>query len=154
MNEGLTDGEIEDRLTAATDQRWQDLWDAVAALAAEPEKGRWAGGEMIEGDRGPVLQMPYVVYSPAALDVVAKIGGLGANQPFDWQAWGGLTRYPGGRGLEAAPVAEAIRMVTAIVRADRFSEGTLLASLEGGTFMAAVDRLRRWYDEERSSPGR
>ena len=39
-------------------------------------------------------------------------------------------------------------MITAIVRADRFGEGRLLANLEGGTFVAAVDRLRRWCEAE------
>ena len=76
-----------------------------------------------------------------------QVGGLGAGQPFDWRAWDGLNRYPDGRGLDEAPVAESIRMINAVVRADRFGEGTLLASLEDGTSMAAVDRLRRWFEE-------
>ena len=43
-------------------------------------------------------------------------------------------------------MAESIRMVTAIVRADRFSEGTKLAFFDDGTFEVIVDRLRRWHD--------
>jgi hypothetical protein len=46
-----------------------------------------------------------------------------------------LEIYRGGGGLEAAPVAEAVRMATAIVRADRFTEGALAASLTDGTFL-------------------
>ena len=154
MIEGLGDDEIEQRLRAAPDGRWSELWSAVDALRADPDKGRWAGGEavrtiVIDGVEKPVIQMPYVIYGDAALDVIAKVGGLGASEPFDWQAWDGLNRYRAGRGLDHAPVAEAIRMLTAIVRADRFFEGTLLASLENGAFMAAIDRLRRWYDGER-----
>lgn len=83
---------------------------------------------------------------------------LAANQPFDWQAWDGLNGYPKGRGLDGALVAESIRIVNPIVRADQFGEGTLLANLEDGTLMAAIDRLRRCYDEEFSGashgPGR
>lgn len=153
MIEGLSDAGIEDRLRAADEERWQDLWDAVDALVLEPEKGQWAGGETVEtivvdGREKPVIQVPYVIYCAAVFDVIAKVGGLGASQPFDWQAWDGLNRYPNGRGLNEAPVAESIRMITAIVRADRFGEGRLLANLEGGTFVAAVDRLRRWCEEE------
>lgn len=152
MADGLTDAQIEQALRAAPEERWQDLWAAVRALGAEPEAGRWDGGQttnmLVDGVERPVMHMPYVVYADAALEVVAKVAGLGASRPFDWQAWGGLARYWDG-GLETAPVAEAVRMVTAIVRADRFSEGTLLASIEQGVFGAAVERLRRWYDEER-----
>jgi hypothetical protein len=156
MNEGLSDGAIEDRLRAASANRWRDLWDAIDRLVVEREKGQWAGGEtvgtvVVDAVEKPVIQMPYVLYSAVVLDVIAKVGQLGASQPFDWQAWDGLNRYPDGQGLDEAPVGESIRMVTAIVRADRFSEGTLLHSLESGTFMAAIDRLRRWFDEERSS---
>ena len=39
-------------------------------------------------------------------------------------------------------------MVTAIVRADRFSEGTILVSLDDGTLHAAISRLRRWHDDK------
>ena len=46
--EGLSDTEIEQRLRAAPDKRWQDLWDALDALTLEPEKGQWAGGEAVE----------------------------------------------------------------------------------------------------------
>ncbi len=153
MIEGLSDTEIEHQLRAAADKRWRDLWDAVNALALEPERGQWAGGEtvktiVVDGVERPVIQMPYVIYSAAVSDVIAKVGGLGASQPFDWEEWDGLNRYPNGEGLDEAPVAESIRLITAIVRADRFGEGTLLAKLEDGTFMAAVDRLRRWYEEQ------
>lgn len=153
MIEGLSDTEIEHRLRAAADERWEHLWDALDALALEPEKGQWAGGETVEtivvdGVEKPVIQMPFVIYSAAVFDVIAKVAGLGASHPFDWQEWDGLNRYPNGRGLSEAPVAESIRIITAIVRADRFGEGTLLANLEDGTFMTAVDRLRRWYEEQ------
>jgi hypothetical protein len=59
----------------------------------------------------------------------------GAIAPFNWSDWDGLEIYRGGGGLEAAPVAEAVRMATAIVRADRFTEGALAASLTDGTFL-------------------
>ena len=38
---------------------------------------------------------------------------------------------------------------TAIVRGDRFTDGTIGAALEEGSFQAALRRLRRWSDDER-----
>ena len=154
MSDGLSDSEIEERLRAAPEERWQQVWDAAADLDADPEPGRWAGGETdrtitVDGVEKPVIQLPYVIYGPAVERVIAGIYALGASEPFDWPAWGGLARYPAGRGLERAAVAEAVRLVTAVSRADRFSEGTILARVEDGTFTAIVNRLRRWYEEER-----
>ena len=154
MSDGLSDAEIEHLLRTAPEERWQELWDAVDALGAEEEHGRWAVGDWVDtitvdGVEKPVLHMPYVIYGPAIDRTIASIYALGASQPFDWHEWDGLNRYRGGRGLDTAPVAESIRMVTAIVRADRFSEGMILASVEDGTLQATVERLRRWHDDER-----
>ncbi len=152
--EALTDDEVERTLLAAPEARWSGLSAAVAALDVEVVHGQWAGGEpvdtvTVDGVERAVLQMPYVVYNDAVHRVIQCVYALGASLPFDWRSWDGFSRYPQGRGLDAAPVAESVRMVTAIVRADRFSEGTILASLHDGTFNAAISRLRRWSDEKR-----
>jgi hypothetical protein len=59
-----------------------------------------------------------------------------------------VASYRGPTALDAAPVADAVRMTTAIVRADRFTEGTIGATLADGTLAAALRRLRRWHDAE------
>ncbi|MFP5318698.1 MAG: DUF6508 domain-containing protein [Acidimicrobiia bacterium] len=131
----LSDEEIERRLRASPDERWNSFWEASAAVEAETEHGRWDG---------PPGHMPYVTYSDAVTRWMASFYGLGASEPFDWMAWGGLNRYRGGQGLDEAPVAEAVRLVMAVSRADRFGEGTLLNAFDSGTMAAVVRRLRRW----------
>lgn len=137
----LSDEEIEGRLRAAPGARWDEFWDASAEVEAEAEHGRWDG---------PPGHMPYVTYSDAVSRWVASLYGLGASEPFDWMAWDGLSRYWGGQGLDEAPVGEAVRLVMAVSRADRFGEGTLLNAFDSGTMAAVVRRLRRWYAEERA----
>lgn len=131
----LSDDEIERRLGAAPEERWQELWDATAAVEAEDAHGQWDGGPG---------QMPYVRYTEAVHRWIARVYALGASEPFDWMAWGGLDRYWGGQGLDDAPVAEAVRLVMAVSRADRFGEGTLLNAFDGGTMAAVARRLRQW----------
>ncbi len=153
MTDGPSDTEVERLLLAADEHRWGELWAAVAALSADPAPGRWAGGEReaiaVDGGERTVIQMPYVNYSDTVHRTIQCVYMLGANLPFDWRSWDGLNRYPRGRGLETAPVAESVRMVTAIVRADRFCEGTILACIHDGTLDAAIRRLRHWHDEQR-----
>ena len=136
----LSDEEIERRLRAAPEERWHAFWDAAAAVDAEAEHGRW---------EGPKGHMPYVIYTDAVDRWIACLYGLGASEAFDWLAWDGLSRYWGGQGLDEAHVAEAVRLVMAVRRADRFGEGTLLNAFDSGTMAAVAGRLRRWYDEER-----
>jgi hypothetical protein len=48
--------------------------------------------------------------------------------------------------LADAPVTDAVRLLTAIQRAERFSDGAIEGALERGVMQAALARLRRWYD--------
>ncbi|MEA2687340.1 MAG: hypothetical protein QOE93_2535 [Actinomycetota bacterium] len=138
-----SDEEIEARLRAQPIDRWLALWAAVDDLDVEQEHATWDYGGT------PVRHLPWVSYSDALLRVVGALSAAGAFVPFDWPAWDGVARYRTGTGLDDAPVADAVRMATAIVRGDRFSEGTIAGTLDDGTLPAVLRRLRRWFDEER-----
>jgi hypothetical protein len=140
-----TDEAIEAILAAVPDDRWAELWAAMEGLRTGETHATWEVGDPDQ----PVRQMPYVVYSDAARRLVSSLGAVGGVVPFAWPKWDGVQRYEGGRGLDDAPVADAVRLITAVIRADRFGEGTIAAALEDGTLAAAVRRLRRWFDEER-----
>lgn len=131
-----SDSDIENILRQALAERWVELSSAVDAVEEESEHTTWEGG--------------YAVYSAATDRMVRALYDLGAIVPFDWPNWDRVEGYrtDGGTALQEASVADAVRMVTAIVRADRFTEGTIGAELEAGTLLAALRRLRRWYEEE------
>lgn len=149
-----SDEQIEQGLLAAPAETWPRLRAALDQLETEQEHSRWAGGEQIDtifvdGVEQHVIQMAYVVHSEAVDQAVEVLYELQAVIPFEWSKWDGVERYRGGAGLGHAPVADAVRMTTAIIRADRFCEGTIAAALDDGTFRAALRRLWHWYDAER-----
>lgn len=146
-----TDAEIEARLAAAPAEAFAELWAAAAELAAEDRHGTWAGGEVVDtmvvdGVERAVRQMPYVERSPALDRVHTGLGRVGAIVPFDWLNWGGLARYTTADAVAEAGLADAVRLVTALVRADRFSEGSFLAAAEDGRLGAAIEVIRRWRE--------
>ncbi|HSH60999.1 MAG TPA: DUF6508 domain-containing protein [Acidimicrobiales bacterium] len=148
-----TDADIEALMRRAPADAWAALWSAVDELEHEDEHMTWGGGQqvdttIVDGVERPVIQMPYAIYSTASERVVRSLYEVGAVVPFNWPDWDGVKKYRGVLALDSAPVADAVRMATAIVRADRFSEGTIGAMLEDGTLLAALRRLRRWHDEE------
>jgi Family of unknown function (DUF6508) len=147
-----TDVDIEAILRAAQVERWRDLWAAVEDLETESQHVHWGGGQQVDttfvdGVERPVFQMPYAVYSDQVNRAIQALYDLGAIVPFNWPDWDGIERYRTGRGLDTAPVADAIRLATAIVRADRFAEGTIASTLDDGSFIAALRRLRQWYED-------
>jgi hypothetical protein len=151
-----SDHEIEALLLPASRDRWDALWEAVDELEQETQHVRRGGGvqvdtTVVDGVERPVIQMPYAIYSDATQLVIRGLDEVGAIVPFDWPHWDGIDHYKGGDGLVSAPVADAVRMATAIIRADRFSEGTIAANLENGTLFAVLQRMRRWFQEKRES---
>ncbi|MEU7894843.1 DUF6508 domain-containing protein [Nonomuraea sp. NPDC049152] len=92
----------------------------VAALSAQPAD-RWR--EVFEtGDVGLLYQLGVVV-------------------GFDWPLWRRTTTVD----VAGAPVSDAVRLATSIVRAERF--GGPAPDLD--MLKPILDRLRRWYETER-----
>lgn len=66
--------------------------------------------------------------------------------------WDGSRRYPRGVGLAEAPVADAMRLVTVIVRGERFCDGTIAKAIDDGSLVAAAERIITALDESTPQP--
>jgi hypothetical protein len=103
--------------------------------------GRWVTPAP---DANGVLQMPWFEYSAEAEAFWSAVVSDGWVVVFDWMAWVGA---PEGRRLIADPglVAQASsedlsKLLTAIIRGERFSEGELAGAFESGMLAAILRR--------------
>lgn len=129
--------------------RWTALFAAVDRVAAEADHAVWRGGQQtgtttVDGEERPVFQTPHPEYSEAVRALVDAIGDAGLIVPFDWMVWEGRARYQGGAGIDLAPPRDAVRLITSVLRSERFVDGAIGRAIDDGTLLAAVDRLRRW----------
>jgi hypothetical protein len=131
-------------------ERLRALAEMVPVMeAADFSFGRWEGGERTASG---AIQMPYVELDAGGEAFRAAVGRGGwVTAGFDWSAW---TRTPEFEALRSEPeaieqaTAEQIeRLLTTLVRADRFSEGTLLAAWESGLLLRVVKRARGLLEE-------
>jgi hypothetical protein len=156
--EAAVDSAIAEALYRAKPEDWSALWAALDALAGETTFATWAGGgqvgtTVVDGERRPVHQMGYPVYSEPVERLRDRLETLGLAVPFDWMRWEGVARYGDDPSrLADAPVEDAVRLLTAIQRSERFGDGSIEGALERGVIQAALARLRRWHDHERA-PG-
>lgn len=150
MGDEPTDATIEEILRATSPERWEALWVATDAVLAEEEHVTWGGGEttMLDAEGRPLIEWPYAIYSDAVERMRTCLDEVGAIVPFNLSKWDRANSFLGEHAFDAASVADAVRMVTAILRAERFSEGTIDSKLRDGTMPAALRRIRRWHDEE------
>ncbi|MFJ2034131.1 DUF6508 domain-containing protein [Streptosporangium sp. NPDC087985] len=133
-------------LAAQPAESWEELFALADRLTPADLQTPWGGGQRRESG---AIQVPYPVYSDTVSAITDLLYRLNVLVVFDWPSWYHQDRYPGGRGLADAPVAQAARLATSIIRGERFCDGAIAGALRDGTMQAILHRLRRWYAEER-----
>jgi hypothetical protein len=156
IDDASVDVEIAAALARGSEDDWDSLWEAVDDLANETTFATWTGADIVgttivDGEERPVHQMPHPVYAESVERVRERLGALGLMVPFDWMDWDGLTHYrENPMALTTGPVSDAVRLLTAIQRAERFGDGNIEGALKSGLMQAALARLRTWYENRPS----
>jgi hypothetical protein len=116
------------------------IFELLDELAGMKHVATWRGGDVLEErpDGTRVLQMPWLESSEPLRDLTELLYGCGLVLKFDWGRWGEQSGYGRGRSLEELTVADAVRVITALVRSDRFVDGALAASVEDGPLPLAI----------------
>ena len=99
--------------------------------------GEWEGGETrADGS----ITVPYFSYSAPATHIIRSL----PIEVFDWRAW---LETPDAQALVAdhariagATAEQLVKLSTAIVRSDRFSEGSIAGAFESGLILAIARR--------------
>lgn len=131
-------------LGAAPADAWVELAEALADVEAlGPDRyATWTGGhEHADGS----LALGWPEYAPEVERLRSAVGAAGLVVPYSWPQWDGIERHRGGRGMDAAPVEDAVRMVTAVLRSERFGDGNIEVALRDGTLQGAVRRVLAWW---------
>lgn len=118
---------------------WRALREALDRVEAAASFGAWTdSAQQADG----TWLMPYATLSHESNHFLRTFAGLGFHRPFDWMDWGrgrALARNP--ELLEEATPAEAAMLIVALLRSDRFVEGTLLDAFDDGLIQRATRRL-------------
>lgn len=117
-------------------------WEPVFA-ATDLDVGRWRTSEP---DDAGVVQMPWYEHATEVERFIGEMMATGWVHDFDWMTWSGT---PAARQLREDPStvvtadAEDLgRLLTTIIRAERFGGGELAAAHESGLLTAIAVRAR------------
>lgn len=124
--------------------------------ALEVAKGHTAQGRPVvawtpvmgDGSTADPLILAYPQYDTWVDELVTALVSVNAMRALDWMTWDGRRPYPNGNVLARAPVSEAMRLVTTIVRGERFCDGTIAQVIEDGTLVAAAERIATELDKK------
>ncbi|HEX6128986.1 MAG TPA: DUF6508 domain-containing protein [Candidatus Limnocylindria bacterium] len=114
--------------------------------------GAW---EPSHTDRDGAIHLNVYRFSPEAEAFLADVRAGGWVTPFDWPAWlqspeGSALRDP--EGVARAEPEDLARLLTAILRSERFTDGSIAGAYESGLLTAIVRRARELIED--GPPGR
>ena len=114
--------------------------DALAAFLPEFESLDFEFGHM-ESRPG---SLPFYTFSPVAHSFIETCYEMGWVRPFDWVEWKASPEAVGLRDdpsiLEVATVEQLSKLLTVVIRQDRFVEGALGSAFDTGLLTAILRR--------------
>ncbi|UOB12939.1 DUF6508 domain-containing protein [Streptomyces sp. HP-A2021] len=120
-------------------EAWRELAEAFDALTDEDRDVEWGGGQKSPSG---AIHVPFPMYSEGVYRAVHALQGVGAvTSEHRWMDNPMPTLPPEG-GLRPA---DAVRAATAVVRGEKFCDGTIDEALKSGLLDAVVASLRAWY---------
>lgn len=106
--------------------------------------GKWAGGDV---DDSGVMQMPYMVQNQVVEDFVRFMYDKGLVLDFDWSGWNkgrAWFRSNDENKYENLDILTILKLLTTIIRNDRFNDGALVDAFEQGIFPKLIDKLVKY----------
>lgn len=123
-------------------EEWERLFSAVDSMQDSDWEVTAGGGTLTASG---TIATPYPIYSPSVTEILEFLNQY-VTVPFDWVEW--IETHSHMRKPESIPSAEPadmIRVVTALIRSERFSEGTIASAITSGLLRAILERLRLWH---------
>ncbi|WP_049570853.1 DUF6508 domain-containing protein [Streptomyces sp. SBT349] len=122
---------------------WGRLLNAADAFAASPHAEHDVSWSRPEPGGAGSVSLPYPLYGERVELARRALAEVRAVTPaYHWTRHRAPTVPADGSPLSPA---DAVRLATALVRGERFGDGTIAAALERGAFQAALASLATWY---------
>lgn len=137
-----------DKINAFTHQDWQPLLALIPKIENTSNFGEWSGGN--KGEEG-VIQVPYCVPAPIVSQFLEIVYAIPIIISFDWGAWdeGRTIASDENFDFDATDLLTKCKLITAIVRNDRFCEGALVSAFESGLMLKILKSIEKEVSTKR-----
>ena len=128
-------------LKSITPTEWSKLFELNDRILNSKSFGEMAGGEKIEEN---VSTFPYWKWSDITTEFNKTVHDMKLIVSFDWPDWeeGSKLLRDHKQTFQDLDEITLCKLMTVIVRADRFSDGTLVGALEDGTISKILSALK------------
>ncbi len=136
----LDEQDCADRINAYTIRDWQPLFAVIPKIEGTSIFGEWAGGEK---DKDGVIQLPYCVSAPVVSQFSEIVYAIPIIISFDWGSWDEGRKIASDEDFDfdTIDLVTKCKLITAIVRNDRFCEGALVSAFESGLILKILQSI-------------
>ncbi|MBD3277445.1 MAG: hypothetical protein GF388_04010 [Candidatus Aegiribacteria sp.] len=130
------------RIDTFTYEDWKPLLSLIPEIEAASEFGEWAGGTPTEEGH---IQFGYCVPAPVVSSFMNIVYDIPIIIAFDWPHWdeGRKLANDPEADLDSTDLVTRCKLITAIVRNDRFFEGALVSAFESGFILRLLKSIER-----------
>jgi len=138
----LDEQDCAERINAYTIQDWQPLLALIPKIETTSNFGEWAGGDI--GKDG-VIQFPYCRPAPMVSQFLEIVYAIPIIISFDWGSWDEGRKIASDESFDfdTIDLVTKCKLITAIVRNDRFCEGALVSAFESGLILKILKSIEK-----------
>ena len=132
----LDENNYKEQIHAFTQQDWQPLIELIPKVESTSKFGEWEEENIL---------FPYCIEAPIVSQFLHIVYRLPIIISFDWGAWeeGRKIASNDDFDLDTLDLPAKCKLITAIVRSDRFSEGTLVSAFESGLILRILKSIEK-----------
>ena len=130
------------KINALTQQDWQPLLALIPEIENIAKAGEWKGGEK---NPDGSISMPRFEGAPVFHKFLNAIYSIPIIINFDWGAWkeGQQIANNADFDFDTLDLVTKCKLITAIVRNDRFCEGALVSAFESGLILKILKSIEK-----------
>ncbi len=140
----VTEEDYIDKINGLSENDWSPLIELIPIIEQTKVFGTWP--ETIEG-KG-TSESPYIIPHISHSEIIDKFWSIVYKIPiviqFDWMSWEELDDIIKNKNFDfdTIDIPTKCKVITAIVRAERFGEGTLVSQFESGLILKILKSIK------------
>jgi hypothetical protein len=137
----LNDENYTEIIESYNEKDWQPLFELLTDIEKTSKFGEVAGRGK---DKNGVIQMPNYIESSIVTQFVKIVYELPIIISFDWSSWDGGRKIAQDENFDfdTIDISTKCKLLTAIIRNDRFCEGTLVSAFDSGLILKILLSIR------------
>ncbi len=128
------------KINALTQQDWKPLLSLIPDIKNTSNFGEWCGGDK---NKEGVITLPYSIPLPIVSQFLEIVYAIPIIIDFDWGSWDEGRKIASDEKFDfnAIDLVTKCKLITAIVRNDRFCDGALVSAFESGLILKILKSI-------------